>query len=43
MSNPYVSTGASWVSSAITVVAKATEDVTTMTMEKVEMAEVDKK
>jgi len=43
MSNPYVSTGASWVSSAITVVAKAAEDVTTMTMEKVEMAEVDKK
>ncbi|KAK2385584.1 binding partner of ACD11 [Trifolium repens] len=43
MSNPYVSTGASWVSSAITVVAKAAEDVTTMTMEKVEMAETDKK
>ncbi|PNX76343.1 protein vip1-like [Trifolium pratense] len=43
MSNPYVSTGASWVSSAITVVAKAAEDVTTRTMEKVEMAEVDKK
>jgi hypothetical protein len=43
MSNPYVSTGASWVSSAITVVAKAAEDVTTMTMEKVEMVETDKK
>jgi hypothetical protein len=43
MSNPYVSTGASWVSSAITVVAKAAEDVTTMTMEKVEMVEADKK
>jgi hypothetical protein len=43
MSNPYVSTRASWVSSAITVVAKAAEDVTTMTKEKVEMVEVDKK
>jgi hypothetical protein len=31
------------VSSAITVVAKAAEDVTTMTMEKVEMVETDKK
>ncbi|XP_050900368.1 binding partner of ACD11 1 isoform X4 [Lathyrus oleraceus] len=43
MSNPYVSTGALWVSSAISAVAKAAEDVTTMTKEKVEMAEVDKK
>lgn len=43
MSNPYVSTGASWVSSAITAVAKAAEDVSTLTKEKVEMAEVDKK
>ncbi|XP_004503329.1 binding partner of ACD11 1 isoform X2 [Cicer arietinum] len=43
MSNPYVSTGASWVSSAITAVAKAAEDVSTMTKEKVELAEVDKK
>ncbi|CAI8619936.1 unnamed protein product [Vicia faba] len=43
MSNPYVSTGALWVSSAINAVAKAAEDVTMMTKEKVEMAEVDKK
>lgn len=43
MNNPYVSTGALWVSSAINAVAKAAEDVTTMTKEKVEMAEVDKK
>lgn len=43
MNNPYVSTGASWVSSAITAVAKAAEDVSTLTKEKVEMAEVDKK
>ncbi|CAK8579663.1 unnamed protein product [Lathyrus sativus] len=43
MSNPYVSTGALWVSNAINAVAKAAEDVTTMTKEKVEMAEVDKK
>lgn len=43
MSNPYVSTGASWVSSAFTAVAKAAEDVTTMTKEKLEMAEVEKK
>lgn len=43
MSNPYVSTGASWVSSAITAVAKAAEDVSTLTKEKVEKAEEDKK
>ncbi|KAK7358207.1 hypothetical protein VNO77_00132 [Canavalia gladiata] len=43
MSNSYVSTGASWVSDAITAVAKAAEDVSTMTKEKVEMADVEKK
>jgi hypothetical protein len=36
MSNPYVSTGASWVSGAFTEVAKAAEDVSVMTRETVE-------
>ncbi|KAI4357483.1 hypothetical protein L6164_001430 [Bauhinia variegata] len=43
MSNPYVSTGAQWVSNAFTAVAKAAEDVSVMTKEKVEQAEVEKK
>ena len=43
MSNPYVLTGASWVSSAFTSLAKAAGDVSTMTKEKVEQAEVEKK
>ncbi|XP_061371848.1 binding partner of ACD11 1-like [Gastrolobium bilobum] len=43
MSNPYVLTGASWVSSAFTAIAKAAEDVSMMTKEKVEQAEVEKK
>ncbi|XP_027343243.1 binding partner of ACD11 1-like [Abrus precatorius] len=43
MSNPYVLTGAMWVSNAITAVAKAAEDVTTMTKKKLELAEVEKK
>uniref|UniRef100_A0A7N0VBZ4 RRM domain-containing protein n=2 Tax=Kalanchoe fedtschenkoi TaxID=63787 RepID=A0A7N0VBZ4_KALFE len=43
MSNPYVSAGASWVSSAFGVVAKAAEDVSSMTKEKVEKAEEEKK
>uniref|UniRef100_A0A1D1XX86 Protein vip1 n=1 Tax=Anthurium amnicola TaxID=1678845 RepID=A0A1D1XX86_9ARAE len=43
MNNRYVSTGASWVSSALSKVAKAAEDVTLMTKEKVEKAEEEKK
>ncbi|XP_004498718.1 binding partner of ACD11 1-like [Cicer arietinum] len=43
MSNSYVLTGASWVSSAFSAIAKAAGDVSTMTMEKVEQAEVEKK
>lgn len=43
MSNSYVLTGALWLSSAFSVVAKAAEDVSTMTMEKVEQAEVENK
>ncbi|KAJ6771798.1 SERINE/ARGININE-RICH SPLICING FACTOR [Salix koriyanagi] len=42
MSNPYVSTGASWVSGAFTAVTKAAEDVSVMTREKVEKAEEEK-
>lgn len=42
MSNPYVLTGASWVSSAFTAIAKAAGDVSTMTKEKVEQAEVER-
>lgn len=43
MNNRYVSTGASWVSIAFSAVAKAAEDVSTMTKEKVEKAEEEKK
>ena len=43
MTNPYVATGASWVSSALSMVTKAAEDVTVMTREKVERAEEEKK
>ncbi|KAK7320112.1 hypothetical protein RJT34_04846 [Clitoria ternatea] len=43
MSNPYVSSGAQWVSNAFTAVAKAAEGVGTLTKEKVEQAEVEKK
>ncbi|KAM7484721.1 hypothetical protein LguiA_000730 [Lonicera macranthoides] len=43
MSNCYVSTGASWFSSAFNALAKAAEDVSTMTKEKVEKAEEEKK
>lgn len=43
MSNPYVLSGASWVSSAFTRVAKAAGDVGSMTKEKVEKAEEEKK
>ncbi|XP_050887380.1 binding partner of ACD11 1 isoform X1 [Lathyrus oleraceus] len=42
MSNSYVLTGASWVSSAFSAIAKAAEDVSTMTKEKVEQAAVEK-
>lgn len=42
MSNPYVLTGASWMSSAFSAIAKAAEDVSTMAKEKVEQAEVEK-
>ncbi|XP_072974440.1 binding partner of ACD11 1-like isoform X2 [Typha angustifolia] len=43
MSNRYVSTGASWFSSAIGMVAKAANDVSSMTKEKVGKAEEEKK
>ena len=43
MSNHYVLAGASWVSSAFSVLTKAAEDVSTMTKEKVERAEEEKK
>ncbi|KAJ9708586.1 hypothetical protein PVL29_000560 [Vitis rotundifolia] len=43
MNNPYVATGASWVSSALSMVTKAAEDVSVMTREKVERAEEEKK
>lgn len=43
MSNQYVLTGASWVSSAFSAFAKAAEDVSTMTKEKLEKAEEEKK
>ncbi|KAM5566940.1 binding partner of ACD11 1 [Rosa sericea] len=42
MSNPYVISGASWVSNALGVFAKAAEDVTTKTKEKVVRAEEEK-
>lgn len=43
LSNTYVSTGASWISSALGKVMKAAEDVSTMTREKVEKAEEERK
>ncbi|KAK1279038.1 hypothetical protein QJS04_geneDACA018780 [Acorus gramineus] len=43
LSMPYVSTGASWVSSAISMVAKAAGDVGSKTREKVDKAEEEKK
>ncbi|XP_010916243.1 binding partner of ACD11 1 isoform X3 [Elaeis guineensis] len=43
MGNQYVSTGASWLSSALGMVAKAAGDVSTMTREKVEKAEEERK
>ena len=43
MNSPIVLTGASWVSGAITAVAKAAGDVSMMTKEKVEKAEEEKK
>ncbi|KAG1330577.1 binding partner of ACD11 1 [Cocos nucifera] len=43
LNNQYVSTGASWLSSALTMVAKAAGDVSTMTREKVEKAEEERK
>ncbi|XP_008812126.2 binding partner of ACD11 1-like isoform X1 [Phoenix dactylifera] len=43
MSNQYVSTGATWLSTALGMVAKAAGDVSTMTKEKVEKAEDEKK
>ncbi|XP_058108370.1 binding partner of ACD11 1-like isoform X2 [Magnolia sinica] len=42
MSNHYVSVGASWLSSALTAVTKAAEDVSLLTKEKVERAEEEK-
>ncbi|XP_058728448.1 binding partner of ACD11 1-like isoform X1 [Vicia villosa] len=42
MSNSYVLTGASWMSSAFGAIAKAAGDVSTKTKEKVEQAEVQK-
>lgn len=43
MSNHYMSVGASWVSSAFSAVAKAAEDVSVMTKDKLERAEEEKK
>ena len=43
MSNPYVSTGASWLSNAFNAVTRAAEDVGMLTKEKVEKAEEEKK
>ncbi|XP_068663186.1 binding partner of ACD11 1-like isoform X2 [Aristolochia californica] len=42
-SNRYISTGSSWISSAFNMMAKAAEDVTTLTKEKLEKAEEEKK
>lgn len=42
MNNQYVATGASWFSSALSMVTKAAEDVSVMTKEKVEKAEEEK-
>ncbi|XP_074577825.1 binding partner of ACD11 1-like [Curcuma longa] len=43
LSNTYVSSGASWISSALGKVMKAAEDVSMMTREKVEKAEEERK
>ncbi|KAL2518663.1 RNA-binding (RRM/RBD/RNP motif) family protein [Abeliophyllum distichum] len=43
MTNPYVSTGASWVSNAFNVVSKTAEGVRAITKEKVEKAEENKR
>ncbi|KAG9443946.1 hypothetical protein H6P81_015286 [Aristolochia fimbriata] len=43
MSNKYISTGASWISGAFSLMAKAAEDVTALTKEKVGKAEEEKK
>ncbi|KAK9115830.1 hypothetical protein Sjap_014777 [Stephania japonica] len=43
MNNQYVSTGAAWLSNAFSMVAKAAEDVSLMTKEKVIKAEEEKK
>ncbi|XP_072990957.1 binding partner of ACD11 1-like [Typha latifolia] len=43
MSNHYMSTGASWVSTLLGMVAKAAGDVSSMTMEKVEKTEEERK
>lgn len=43
LGNQYVLTGASWFSSALNCVAKAAEDVTTMTREKVERVDEQKR
>lgn len=43
MRNRYVSTGASWVSSALSMFAKAAEDLSSMTRDKVEKADEEKK
>ncbi|KAJ0038618.1 hypothetical protein Pint_22459 [Pistacia integerrima] len=43
MSNRYILTGVTWVSSAFGAVTKAAEDVSTMTKEKFEKAEEEKK
>ncbi|KAH7842077.1 hypothetical protein Vadar_001227 [Vaccinium darrowii] len=43
MSNPIVSSGASWLTSAFDAVSKAAEEVSSMTKEKVEKAEEEKK
>lgn len=43
MNNRYVSTGASWFTSALGMVAKAAGDVTSLTKEKVEKVEEERK
>lgn len=43
MSNRYILTGVTWVSSALSAVTKTAEDVSTMTKEKIEKAEEEKK
>lgn len=43
MNNRYVSTGTSWFTSALGMVAKAAGDVTSLTKEKVEKAEEERK